>query len=170
MENRKRKEYILNLLQNREGAVSGSELAEKLGISRQIIIRDIAVLRAMGHQIEATYKGYTIRTKKGNQALFAVKHSAEDIELELSLIVQAGGKIINVIVEHPLYGEIMGNIQVESLSDINKFLARMKTSYAKPLLSLSDGIHLHTIEAASTEQLGKIRQILKENGFLISSE
>ncbi|NOY07595.1 MAG: transcription repressor NadR [Spirochaetes bacterium] len=170
MESRKRKEYILNLLRSREGAVSGSELAKELGISRQIIIRDIAVLRAMGHRIEATYKGYAIGTKKGSRALFAVKHSSEDIERELSLIVRAGGKIINVIVEHPLYGEIKGNIQVESLSDVKRFLARMKTSYAKPLLALSDGIHLHTVEAVSTEQLEKIRQVLKENGFLISSD
>ena len=167
MNDRKRKEFILNLLQNEVSVISGSKLAEMFNVTRQVIIKDIALLRAMGYGIEATYKGYTMQEGEGVQALFAVKHSAEEIEKELSLIVKNGGRILDVIVEHPLYGELRSNLKVETTGDVRRFLAKMQTSHAKPLLLLSDGIHLHTVKADSPYILDKVRNALKEAGFLL---
>lgn len=166
MDDKERKKVILDILQNKVSVISGAKLAEITGVTRQIIIKDIALLRASGYKIEATPKGYTMQKRKGKRAVFAVKHTKEDIEKELSLIVQNGGRVLDVIVEHPLYGEIKGNLNIETINDIKRFLARMKTAHAKPLLTLSDGIHLHTVEADSEEKLRKIREALKEKGFL----
>jgi len=167
LNDRKRKEFILDLLQNEVSVISGSKLAEMLNVTRQVIIKDIALLRAMGYGIEATYKGYTMREGEGVKTLFAVKHSTEEIEKELSLIVENGGRVLDVIVEHPLYGELRGNLKVETTGDVRRFLAKMKTSHAKPLLLLSEGIHLHTVKAGSSFILDKIRNALKEAGFLL---
>ena len=170
MNDTRRKEFILDLLQNKVSVISGAKLAEMLGVTRQVIIKDIALLRAMGYKIEATPKGYTMWMGDGVQALFAVKHSAEDIEKELSLIVENGGMVIDVIVEHPLYGELKGNLQIETMEDVSKFLTKMQISHAKPLLVLSEGIHLHTVKADSPEVLDRIRGALRKAGFLLVSE
>jgi len=166
MNDRERKKAILDLLQNKVSVISGAKIAVITGVTRQIIIKDIALLRASGYKINATPKGYTMQKRKGERAVFAVKHTKEDIEKELSLIVQNGGRVLDVIVEHPLYGEIKGNLNIETINDIKRFLTKMKTAHAKPLLTLSEGIHLHTVEADSEEKLRKIREALKEKGFL----
>jgi len=165
----KRKEFILDLLQNKVSVISGAKLAEMLGVTRQVIIKDIALLRAMGYKIEATPKGYTMQKKGGVQTLFAVRHSVEEIEKELSLIVKNGGTVMDVIVEHPLYGELRGNLEIETMEDVSKFLTKMQISHAKPLLVLSEGIHLHTVRADSSGTLERVKNALREAGFLVSS-
>ncbi len=169
MNDYKRKEIILDLLKNKVSVISGAKLARMFGVTRQVIIKDIALLRAMGYKIEATPKGYTMQTDVGVEALFAVKHSAEEIEKELSLIVNNGGTIIDVIVEHPLYGELRGNLKIETLEDVSRFITRMQISHAKPLLVLSEGIHLHTVRADSPDALNRIRDALEQAGFLLIS-
>ncbi|MCD6239723.1 MAG: transcription repressor NadR [Thermotogae bacterium] len=167
MNDKERKRAILDLLQDKESVISGSKIAEMMGVTRQVIIKDIALLRASGYDIIATPRGYTMRKGKGVRAIFAVKHTGEEIEKELLLIVQNGGRVLDVIVEHPLYGEIRGNLNLESQEDVKRFLARMKTAHAKPLLTLSEGIHLHTVEADSRTILNKIKKELEKEGFLI---
>jgi len=165
-----RRKKILQLLSKNGSVLSGSEIADITGVTRQVIIKDIALLRAAGYDIIATPKGYTIRKESGSgiRAVLPVKHSYEDIEKELTLIVENGGKVLDVIVEHPIYGEIKGNLDIETIDDIKKFVVKMRTSGAKPLLELSDGLHLHTIEAASEFDLENIRKALAENSFLLS--
>ncbi|MEA3313194.1 MAG: transcription repressor NadR [Caldisericota bacterium] len=166
MNDKERRKAILNLLQNKVSVMSGTEVAKVMGVTRQIIIKDIALLRAAGYKINATPKGYAMQKERGVKTVFAVKHTKESIEKELSIIVQNGGRVLDVIVEHPLYGEIRGNLNIETIGDIRRFLAKMETAHAKPLLTLSNGIHLHTVEADSKERLEKIKNALKEKGFL----
>lgn len=168
MDNKERREAILKLLQSKTTFIPGSEIAEMMGVTRQVIIRDIALLRASGHNIIATSKGYALRRGKGVRAIFAVKHVEEEIEEELTLIVQKGGRVLDVVVEHPLYGEIRGNLKVETLEDVKRFLAKMKTASAKPLLTLSEGIHLHTVEADDWKTLEMIKEDLEKEGFLLT--
>ncbi len=170
MNDKERKKAILDLLQNRVSVISGSKIAEMMGVTRQVIIKDIALLRASGYDIIATPKGYTMRRKKGVRAIFAVRHTEDEIEKELSLIVRNGGRVLDVIVEHPLYGEIKGNLNIETQEDVKRFLTRMKTAHAKPLLTLSEGIHLHTVEADNRKILDKIREELEKEGFLMTGE
>ncbi len=168
MDDKERKKRILDLLKENTKAISGSVLAKTMGVTRQIIIKDIALLRAAGNDIVATPRGYVMKKDTGIQSVFAVKHSIEDIERELTLIINGGGRVINVIIEHPLYGEIIGNLDLKNLDDVKRFIAKMATSNAKPLINLSEGVHLHTIEADSVDTLDKIRKALLDNGFLLT--
>lgn len=162
-----RLENLLKLLESNR-PVSGNFLAEKLGVTRQIIVQDIAILRSRGFDIISTARGYILNKQQPRFVrLIAVKHTKEDIRKELEIIVENGGEILDVIVEHPLYGEIRGIINVKTKDEIKMFLSQMETSNAEPLLTLSHGIHLHHIGSESLENLNKIEEKLKEIGFLL---
>ncbi|MCD6552040.1 transcription repressor NadR [Thermotoga sp.] len=159
---------ILRILERSREPVSGSKLAKEFGVSRQIIVQDIAYLRSQGYSIIATPRGYVFGGGKTKVSkLVAVKHGPEDIKEELLCIVRNGGRVIDVIVEHPVYGEIRGIIDASTEEDVLKFVSLMEMAKTEPLLKLSGGVHLHTIEAPDEEIMKKILKELKEKGFLI---
>ncbi len=163
----KRRKKIIDILRRNNTVLSGGEIAKIMGVTRQVIIKDIALLRAKGYDIIATPDGYTMKRQNGIRSIFAVKHTCKDIERELTIIVQNGGRIIDVVVEHPLYGELKGNLNIKTLEDVRRFMAKMQTSHAKPLLNLSEGVHLHTIEADSENTIQKIKEELEKADFLL---
>nr|WP_143452185.1 transcription repressor NadR [Kandleria vitulina] len=163
-----RKQKVIERITQSEKPLSASALAKELGVSRQIIVGDVALLRASGHKIIATPRGYVIdQPSLGISKTIAVKHDDKDMEKELNLIIDMGGYIENVIVEHPVYGEIKGNMKLKSRYDILKFMEKVNNYDATSLSSLTGGVHLHTIYADSTEILDRIEEALKENGFLL---
>ncbi|MFN3692372.1 MAG: transcription repressor NadR [Fervidobacterium sp.] len=151
-----RKQEIISILMSSKNPVKGKDLAERLGVSRQMIVSDIASLREDGYKIISTRDGYVLDTDGKIRRVVAVKHSSEEIYDELKTIVQLGGKVLDVIVEHPVYGEITGRIDVSNLDDVEKFITLLRASNTKPLLEISDGVHLHTIEAPDEETMEKI--------------
>ncbi|OAA30688.1 transcriptional regulator [Kosmotoga arenicorallina S304] len=156
-------ERLLELLKNSRLPVTGNTLAEKLGVSRQMVVQYVATLRARGHRIFSSPKGYQMMKYTDHiQKLVAVKHSEEDIYKELHAIVKAGGKVVDVIVEHPIYGELRGILDIETEEDVVKFIGRLKTSNASPLLELSGGVHLHTLEAKDVVTMAKVIDAIKE--------
>jgi transcriptional regulator of NAD metabolism len=158
---------ILKLLEENV-PVSGSMLASKLGVTRQIIVQDIAVLKSRGYDIISTARGYILNRQIPKFVrLIAVKHGKEDIRRELEIIVENGGEVLDVVVEHPVYGEIKGYLNIKTLDDVKAFITAMETSKAEPLLTLSHGIHLHHIGSDSNEKLDIIENKLKEAGFLL---
>jgi hypothetical protein len=157
-----KKDKILNILMSRETPIKGKELAKLIGVSRQMIIQYISKLKTEGYNITSTRDGYILEREKGIRKMIAVKHSSDEIEDELFSIVKAGGKILDVIVEHPIYGEIKGRIDVENENDIIKFLSLLKTTHATPLLELSNGIHIHTIEVKDDETFEKVKIAIKK--------
>ncbi|MFZ5943266.1 MAG: transcription repressor NadR [Bacillota bacterium] len=165
-----RRQQILEILINTPEPVKGGKLSEILGVSRQIIVQDIALLRAEGESIVATPQGYLLLNNSAHVAkqsrIFACQHDSKGMAEELTIIVDNGGKVLDVIVEHPLYGELKGNLMLEKHSDVQQFLENMKLSKAEPLSALTKGIHLHTIEAPSQGVLDKIHQELNKAGFL----
>ena len=164
-------DMILKILEESSGPITGQELADRLGVTRQTIVQHIALLRSRGHEIVSTPRGYIMsRSSKGFRRLIAVKHGMEDIREELTTIVKNGGRILDVIVEHPLYGEIRGNLNISTMDDVEKFIASMEASEAVPLLTLSRGIHLHTIEADDRETLEKVVKALEEKDILLGKE
>jgi len=173
MDSKERREEILNILCNWEGPVKGTELAEKLGVSRQVIVQDIAILRAGGEKIIATPQGY-IMLKNGEGKLIksiVCKHSGYDeIEDELNTIVDMGGKALDVIVEHPLYGEIKSPLMISSRLDVSDFMKNLIKTKAEPLSSLTDGVHIHTIEVEDERTFEKIVNSLKEKKYLITDK
>ena len=163
-----RREEIIKLLIEKNKAIKGTELASLFNVTRQIIVKDIAILRAAGKNIIATPDGY-IYNKSTNKikAIIAVNHESNKTIDELEIVVKYGGIIEDVIIDHPLYGEIRVNLMIKNLNDLNKFENEFKRKNAKPLSNLTNGVHLHTIAADSEEDIKAIKKELKEKGFLL---
>ncbi|KAF2962542.1 transcription repressor NadR [Fervidobacterium sp. 2310opik-2] len=157
-----RRYEIIEILKKSKSPVKGKDLSDLLGVSRQIIVYDIARLREEGYKIVSTRDGYVLDTGGKVRRTIAFKHTADDIYDELKAIVENGGKVIDVIVEHPIYGEITGRIDVSSIDDVEKFISLLKASNTKPLLEISGGIHLHTIEAPDEETMERILKAVEK--------
>ncbi|CAM2078817.1 MAG: transcription repressor NadR [uncultured Clostridium sp.] len=163
-----RRNSIIEMLMREKKAIKGTTLAESFNVTRQIIVKDIAILRAKGNNIIATPDGYMINDDNSRvKSVIAVNHNNEDVIKELEIVVKYGGIIEDVIVEHPLYGEIKGILMIKNLNDLNKFKNALKEINAKPLSILTNGVHLHTISADSIENMELIKEELKENGFIL---
>lgn len=163
-----RREKIISLLINNIKAIKGIELAKMFGVTRQIIVRDIAILRAHGNEIIATPEGYLISRKSERiRNVIAVKHNHSRLNEELSIIIKYGGIVEDIIVEHSLYGEIKAMIMVSNLNELEKFIAKYEKSNSKLLSVLTDGVHLHTITTATEEDMDCIINVLRKKEFLV---
>ncbi|OQY10587.1 MAG: transcription repressor NadR [Marinitoga sp. 4572_148] len=156
------KEKILKILKSLKTPIKGKDLAERIGVSRQMIIQYVSKLKSEGHKIASTRDGYILEREVGLRKMIAVKHSSDEIENELISIVKAGGKVLDVIVEHPIYGEIKGRIDVQNEEDVIKFMSLLKTTKATPLLELANGVHIHTIEVKDEESFKKVKEAIKD--------
>ena len=165
-----RRKQILDLISNEETPVSASALAKKLTVSRQVIVGDVALLRAQGHEIIATARGYTLvqKLKEGNQYLgkVACQHTAKSTKAELYAIVDLGAVVVNVIIAHDLYGEITGNLNLKTRKDVDGFISRVKSAEVKLLSELTQGLHLHTIACRDKDHFEQVVQALDAGGFL----
>lgn len=168
MEQEKRRREILDILR-RSQPVTGAELAARLGVSRQVVVQDIALLRARGENILATPQGYLIPqvpTVRGRVRTFVCRHGLPELEKELLIMVENGGRVLDVVVEHPVYGELSGMLLLSRREEVQAFAARLLASGAQPLASLTGGVHLHTVEAADEAALDRIEQELAAAGVL----
>ena len=163
-----RRQTILAMLQNAPSPVSAGTLAGKLGVSRQVIVGDIALLRAAGEEISATPRGYVMaRPAPGAWVVRTVAcvHTSAQMGDELRAMVDAGAEVVDVIVEHPVYGQLTGPLRLTCRRDVEEFLHRAEG--AEPLSSLTGGIHLHTLRAPSRAVLDRTLSALREQGFLL---
>jgi len=169
-----RRDKILNDLRKNHRPIKGTELAEMYNVTRQVIVQDIALLRARGENILATPQGYLIPkidTERRIEKKIVCKHKLySEIEDELRTIVDLGGKAIDVIVEHPIYGEIRGSLEIDSRLDVEEFMSHLKNTSAEPLSSLTEGVHIHTIEVRDEESFRRIKAVLKEKGYLVDED
>ena len=156
---------ILDRLNNTTVPLPAAGLGEALGVSRQIIVGDVALLRASGHSIHATNRGYLLaRPATRPRRPLLVQHTREQIPLELSTVLDAGGAVIDVSVEHRLYGQITADLIIRDRNDLQAFLARLSDSSS--LAELTNGWHTHTIAAESEEDLDEIARRLDRLGLL----
>lgn len=172
MEGNKRREQLVKILNEAAEPVSGGELSRLLGVSRQVIVQDIALLRASDINIFSTTKGYLIYPADQScvKRIFKVKHTTEQIEDELCTIVDNGGKILDVQVKHEIYGDIGTALIIRNRQDVYDFVNKVREKKIVPLKELTDGVHRHTIEADSEATLDRIERMLKEKGYLIKIE
>lgn len=161
-----RRSAILQRLSTAIGPVSAATLATELGVSRQIIVGDVALLRAGGAPIVATARGYVTAPGAGMTRALACVHPPEGMETELTAIVDQGCEVVDVIVEHPLYGQLTGTLGLRSRYDVQQFLLQCAESDARPLSLLTEGVHLHTIRAGDAAALDRAERALAELGFL----
>lgn len=172
MDSTKRRKAIVQALKENDEPIKGIELSKKFNVSRQVIVQDIAILRASGEEILATPQGYMISTNDLKRRIIKTivcKHEGyEEIEDELKTIVDMGGKIIDVIVDHPVYDEIKIPLMLSSRIQIDEFVENLRKEKAEPLSSLTEGVHIHTIEVPSINIYQKILIKLDEKGYLIN--
>ena len=169
MNAKERRETILDILIKTTNPISGSHLSKTLEVSRQVIVGDIALLRASGIDIISTPKGYLINEVLNNHIIktIACKHSKHCIEDELNLIVDEGATILNVIVEHSVYGQLTGDLHISSRRDVKEFIKKLQNDTVNPLSQLTDGIHLHTIKCDDENILNNVLETLKQKGYIL---
>lgn len=164
-----RKERIIEEIQNSQRPISASTLAKLLHVSRQIIVGDIALLRASGMKILATPRGYVLERKaNGLEKKVAVSHTRERMQEELYAIVDQGAEVLDVIVEHPTYGQIVASLQLSSRYEVDQFISKIEGN--EPLSELTHGVHLHTIRCKDEDMFQRVQASLQEKGLLYRPE
>ena len=163
-----RRQAILDRLRAADRPVSASALASERNVSRQIIVGDVALLRAAGENIFATPRGYvTGREDAGLVRTVACVHRPEDMGRELFTMVDNGCQVLDVVVEHPVYGQLTGQLQLRSRYDVEQFLRRVAEHGARPLSALTGGIHLHSLRCPDEAACRRVTDALREAGFLL---
>lgn len=168
MDTRERRQLLLESLRSAKKPLTGAFLSKKFNVSRQIIVGDISVIRAGGVTVYATPRGYVVPQEEslGLVAILACRHDEKLMRRELEIIVDNGGHVREVIVEHPLYGEIRADLMLSTRHDVDVFERQMRECAGKPLSLITQGAHLHTIEVPEQEVLERIRKQLDEAGIL----
>ena len=165
-----RRQRILEWMRGRNGPVPGTELARHFRVSRQCVVQDIAILRAERNDILSTPQGYRLPEKQRpdvHRAVIACQHGPERTEEELQILVDHGVRVLDVIVEHALYGEMRGSLMIESRAEVQEFLRQWRSTKASLLSSLTRGVHLHTVEASKPEMIARARTQLQSRGILL---
>lgn len=167
-----RRRTLLQLIESSTEPITGSELARQVAVSRQVIVQDLSLLKAKGHQIVATARGYVYlhgdMTPSSYSRKVVCRHSADQMEAEMNAVVDEGVTMKDVIIDHPVYGSITGQLMVKSRRDVRAFLERVKTHGASPLSELTGGLHIHTLEADHKEALDAAIGELDRLGILVS--
>lgn len=166
MKAQERRKSIMNLLLAEDRPISGGELSEKCEVSRQIIVQDIAVLKGQGIDILSTHNGYIIQKSPLRERVFKVKHSTEQTEDELNIIVDLGGTVVDVFVWHKVYGKISASLNIFSRLQVKQFIEGVRTGKSTELMNITGGYHYHTIRAENEEILDRIENALDSIGFI----
>ena len=161
-----RREKIISILKSSNAPVAGLTLAKELGVSRQVIVQDIALLRANATAIFSTNRGYVLQEKNVCERVFKVQHTDEEVEEELSIIVDMGGFVKDVFVYHKVYGVLKAEMNIKSRMDIRKYMEDINSGKSSLLKNVTSGYHYHTISADSEEILDMIQEDLSTRGFL----
>jgi len=163
-----RLQHILNELENTSEPIVARQLAEKFQVSRQVIVGDIARLRAAGEEIISTPNGYLLNEPLNNQVTkkMVCQHSIEETVDEINTIIENKGQLLNVAIEHPVYGEITGALNIFDQQAADQFNQKVIEGETSLLSELTDGLHVHTVAAKTMEQLQTIETKLEEKGYL----
>lgn len=167
MNSTQRRQAILEALRESEGPLSATALAGRLAVSRQIIVGDVALLRAAGEDITATARGYVLGRAAGGRHTVVCRHGPEDMERELKLMVDYGCTVEDVIVEHSLYGQLTGRLDLSSRYDVEEFVEKVKAGGDHPLSDLTGGIHLHTLRCPNEAAYQSLLSALRQAGLLV---
>lgn len=161
-----RRSAILAAVAQSPQPVSATALARRFGVSRQSVVGDVALLRAAGADITATPRGYTAVRTAGPLRRVACRHTAAEMEAELNCMVDHGCTVLDVVVEHPVYGQLTGQLGLSSRYDVQEFVRKVAANQALPLSSLTMGVHLHTLRCPSEDAARRVVETLEREGFL----
>ena len=161
MEGDSRRDKIIEMLNQAPEPLSGAALAKQLKVSRQVIVQDIALLRAYDKNILSTNKGYILyqpETKAVYKRTVSVMHTDGQMQDEMYTIVDCGAHVLDVVVEHEVYGQITADLFLRSRTDVDEFIEKIAKSKAQPLKTLTNGAHFHTVEADSEDVLARVQR------------
>lgn len=164
-----RREAILESLRAAEGPLSGGALAERHGVSRQVVVTDVALLRTRGERIVSTNRGYVLASDEGPTRptrLFKCRHTAEQTADELTCIVDLGGCVEDVFVNHRVYGKVSSGLGIASRRDVGRFMDELASGVSTPLMGVTGGYHFHHVSARDERDLDEIGRALAERGYL----
>lgn len=164
-----RREKIIEIMSNQKEPVSGSDLAKKFGVSRQVIVQDIALIRAAGYDILSTNRGYILQTPATVSRVFKVNHTDEQLEEELCSIVDMGGCVENVMINHRVYGHMEAELHINSRRKVMEFIGDIKSGKSSPLKNITSNYHYHKVSADSEETLDMIEEVLRQKEILIET-
>lgn len=164
-----RREAIILKMQEDSSPLSGTRLASMYGVSRQVIVQDIALIRAAGYDVISTNKGYVLNSyeEKYVERIFKVNHSDEQMEDELCSIVDLGGCIENTMINHKVYGHLEAPLNIKSRRNVKDFMDEIHSGKSSPLKNVTSGYHYHRVSADSEETLDLIENMLREKQLLV---
>ena len=166
MNGQERRSAIVEYIRKSERPVSGTKLADVFSVSRQVIVQDVALIRAGGYDITSTNRGYVLNEVVTVGRVFYVNHTDEQLEAEMCAVVDMGGKVVNVMVDHSVYGKMEAELNVSSRLHVKTFMDDIKSGKSSPLKNITSDDHAHLIEAESEEILNLIEDKFKEIGIL----
>ncbi len=169
MTGQERRDAMIEMIRNSEKPVSGTALAKELAVSRQVIVQDIALIRAAGYEVLSTHRGYLLGHKDAVTRIFKVSHTDEEIADELNLIVDLGGKVQDVQVNHKVYGRMKADLGIHSRKQVQDFVEEIRSGKSSPLKNITSNYHYHTVEADSEEVLDLIGEELNKRGYLVNN-
>lgn len=161
-----RRKQIVTMIRQSAKPLSGTALGKAAGVSRQVVVQDIALLRTEGYPIVATARGYIMNEPRQAVRLFKVRHRNEQTEEELTTIVDLGGCVLDVMVNHRIYGKMSAPLNIKNRRDIQLFLNNLKSGKSTPLMNVTSGYHFHHVSAEQEDILDEIEAALKEKEFL----
>lgn len=164
-----RRNQIVERIRKSTMPVSGTALAKAFDVSRQVIVQDIALIRAAGYDIISTHKGYLLNEPTSVNRVFKVQHTDEQTEEELYSIVDLGGTVENVLVNHKVYGRMEAELNISSRKKAKDFIDDIKSGKSSPLKNITSNYHYHKVVADSEETLDMIEEMLREKGFLVAA-
>lgn len=147
--------------------ISGGTLAKHFGVSRQIIVQDISVLKASGYGIISTHHGYVVHQTPLAERVFKIRHTTEQTEEELNLIVDLGGTVVDVFVWHKVYGKVEAKLNIFSRLQVKQFIEGVRSGKSSELMNITGGYHYHTVRAESEEILDQIEKALNAGNFIV---
>ena len=161
-----RRAVILQVLEQADAPLTGAALADLVGVSRQVVVQDIALLRSQGHAIAGAKAGYFLERSSTPVRLVKTRHGIEQALDELDIIVGLGGEVIDVSVNHRVYGKLNAALNIKSRADAERFMEDIHSGKSFPLCTVTSGYHFHRIAAESEEVLDEIERALEQAGLL----
>ena len=162
----KRREELINTIKSSTSPISGKTLAQLYDVSRQVIVQDIALLRTAGYDIISTNRGYILNAPHTITRVFKVSHTDAQTEDELYSIVDLGGTVVNVMVNHRVYGKMSAPLNIKNRRDVQLFMNNIKTGKSTPLMNVTSGYHFHHVCAEQEEILDEIEEALRKKHYL----
>ena len=165
-----RRREIANLLLASKDAIPGGELAKVFGVSRQIIVQDIAMLKAQGYGIFSTHSGYVVHKSPLAERAIKVRHTSEQTEDELNTIIDLGGTVVDVYVCHKIYGKIAAQLNIFSRLHVKQLMEGVDGDESGELMNVTGGFHYHTVRADNEQILDMIEQALRDKGYIVETD